>query len=69
MKGQVTIYPSPEVKRAIEEIAEDDHDRPVSHVAEMALRAWVMLYREDKYNALKLADSFDKSPTPTRRAG
>jgi hypothetical protein len=60
--NQLTIYPSAEVKRAAEQIGEDDHGRPVSKIAEMALRAFVVMYRKDKWAALKMADEFDHQP-------
>jgi hypothetical protein len=64
----VTVYPDPDLKRAIQEIAEDDHDRPVCHVIEMAMKAYAVLYREDKYKAIQLADSFKSDPPPRRVA-
>jgi hypothetical protein len=58
---QLTIYPGTELRRAAERISEQDHGRPISKVVEMALKAYCVLYERDKYEAIRLADSFGKS--------
>jgi predicted transcriptional regulator len=54
----LTIYPDSEVRRAVQRIAENDNDRPVSRMIEMAAKAFVVLYDRDKYAALRLVDEF-----------
>jgi hypothetical protein len=54
----VTTYPDPELKRAMERIAEDDHGRPLCKVIELAMKAWCVSYQRNKWEALKLADEF-----------
>jgi hypothetical protein len=44
-------------------VAEADHDRPLSKVAEMALRAFIVLWERDKWEAMKLADEFKDRKT------
>jgi hypothetical protein len=58
----MSIYPDETVKRAIADISTADHNRPQSHVVELAVKAFAMLWRKDRYEAMKLADSFDATP-------
>lgn len=55
----LTIYPEPDTRRAMADIAEDDHDRPLSKMIEVAMKAFIVLYKRDKAEARKLADQFD----------
>jgi hypothetical protein len=40
----LTFYPGQSVKRAIGEISEADHNRPKSHVVELAVKAFATLW-------------------------
>jgi hypothetical protein len=59
----MSIYPGETVKRAVADISKADHDRPHSHVVELAIKAFAVLWKRDRYEALKLADAFDSSRT------
>ena len=55
----LTIYPDPNVRRAVSRISEEDHDRPLSKVVELAVKAFAVLWDRDRSEARKLADQFD----------
>lgn len=57
----LTVYPDADLRRAVARVGEDDHNRPLSKVADLALRAWIVMYDQDKYAAMKLADSFGRA--------
>jgi hypothetical protein len=57
-KDQITVYPSPDVAREITKISEEDHGRPLAHTAEMAMKAFIVLWRRDKYEAQRVVDEF-----------
>lgn len=57
----LTVYPDADLRREVARISEDDHDRPVSKMAELALKAWCVLWERDKYEAMKLADAFGRA--------
>jgi hypothetical protein len=59
----LTVYPETDLRREVERIGDEDHNRPTSHVAIIALKAFVSLYRRDPFEALKLAGEFDKQQT------
>ena len=56
----LSIYPGDDVRNEIARIGREDHGRPLTHVAVLALKAFAVLYGRDKYEALKLADAFGK---------
>lgn len=55
----LTVYPSGDLRRAIEKISDDDHDRPMSKVVELAIKAFAVQWKADKWAAMRLADQFD----------
>ena len=63
----LTVYPGGEVRDALALIQKQDHGRPIAHVAEMALKAFAVLFTRDKYEAMKLVDAFDHRTAPTTR--
>lgn len=55
----LTVYPSGDLRRAVEKISADDHDRPISKVVELAIKAFAVQWQTDKWAAMRLADQFD----------
>lgn len=55
----LTVYPPGDVRMALEQISAADNDRPLAHVAAMAIKAYAVQWKRDKFAAMKLADEFD----------
>lgn len=58
--GAMTVYPGAVLKREIAAIAADDHDRPQAKVVELAIKAFIVAWRKDRWGALKQAAEYDQ---------